>query len=235
MIVKWIIAVGLVSVLCEPTQLPANYTDEPGTASINFSCENTIVLQAEIRNQRLEKRPREGFYRLVLPTKLSLINNQKESLLLIRDAIQIVGVRIATTESNLTKSIYIHDSSSFPSFKNESLKASTLLTSDAVDVLFQNGRYDWVENYWISLKEESSESPFSRSLTLNDLRAPEADRSSVWIEFDIAFFPMNSMRTEGEKLKSNWKDRGTLLLETLTTLPIEISIPKTVTLDKEDN
>lgn len=185
-----------------------------------------VVLEAEVSNQKLEKNSDETFYKLVLPIKLKLSNKQKKPLLLIREAIQVVGVRIATTESNLKKKIYLHDGLFLPSFKQESLRELAFPTSNVVEKVSPNEKYVWNENYWITVPERKPNGLSASLLSLEDLKISDGLMDTIWVEFDVAFFPMHSMHEEGEKLKNKWRDTGTLLVETVTTRPIEISIPK---------
>jgi hypothetical protein len=208
---------ALISIFCVQS-----YVAEKGHAMLDTK--GNVVLQIEINNQKIKKRKEEEFHRFVLPMKLSLTNNQEKPLLILKKAVQIVGVRMATTESNLKKGVFIYDSLLLPSFIQKDLLNLQSPSQDITETVSSGGRYVWYEDYWLSLNEKQSYNSTSPSISLEKLNTLDY----LWIEFDLAFFPMNSMSDEGNKLKAIWKHEGNLLLDTLATKPIKISIPQKI-------
>ncbi len=178
-----------------------------------------VTLQVTVSKPRIEHNPAENFCKLFLPMKLSLTNKSDESVLVLRSAVQIIGVRVATSEANLESRNFVADSQQLPSFVQRDLLNLKHLTEKTTEIVEPEERYDWNMDYWISLPRND---PNSSSVC-----EPSSQRSAslgeLWIEVDLAFFPMNSMPAKGAELRRKWKDKGGLLLGTMTTKPVEVS------------
>lgn len=187
------------------------------------SLNNDTVLIAEVINQEIKKEPDKDAYRLILPMRFSLRNNGEKSVIVIKRAVQVIGFRMATTQANLEKKIYVDDSLTLPSFIQKDLLNLKFPTQDLVQLISPKESYDWTVDYWLTLSEKTPNG-FRSAISSERLRC----FNSLWVEFDVAFFPMNSMAEVGSDLSAKWKDNGNLLLDTLTTNPIEIVLPQTL-------
>jgi|GEM_PF-6401621 len=200
-----------------------------GNMKLGASNENTesnhngrIIINAEVKNQSIQKKDGEKSYSFCLPIKLSLMNSTDETILIIKKAVKIVGVRFADSKSNLEKGIYLYERYSYPSFKQKNITELEKTDSNETKVLLPQNSFEINFNEWFYLVEKESDNSLGNELSLEKLQKT----GSLWIEFEVAFFPMNTMSEEGNKLKASWESRGNLLLDTLTTTSVEVSVPR---------
>jgi hypothetical protein len=182
-----------------------------------------IILQAEINNPEIQKCGNS--YSLNLPTKLRMTNKTDKNLLLIRDAVHIVGFETAKSESDFEKEIYISQRFTLPGSIQKNLLNLQSLTKDRTEIIPPTGYYEWKSDGGYGFSRTTDDQSYGLpALSLEKLQSVD----HLWIKYHIAFFPMNAMEDEGNKLQRNWEKFGYLLLDTKITQPIKIIIPKEV-------
>ena len=182
----------------------------------------SILITAEVRNQSIQKKDGEDFFSFLLPVKLSLTNSTDGTVLIIKKAVNIVGVRFAGSKTDLEQGIYLYERFTYPSFKQKSITELEITDADEIEVLLPEVAFEMNFNEWFYLVEKESDNSLGNELSLEKLQK----KDSLWLEFIVAMFPTNTMSDEGNKLKASWKKTGSLLLETVTTRPIKVSVPQ---------
>jgi hypothetical protein len=196
-----------------------------GASDVNNEFNQTgrsILITAEVRNQSIQKKDGENSFSFFLPVKLSLTNSTDRTVLIIKKAVDIVGVRFAGSKSDLEQGVYIYERYTYPSFKQESISELQITDADEIEVLLPEVAFEMSFNEWFYLVEKESDNSLGNELSLEKLQKTD----SLWLEFEVAMFPTNTMLDEGNKLKASWKKRGCLLLDTVTTRPIQVSVPQ---------
>lgn len=186
-----------------------------------------IILQAEINYQKIQKCG--DSYILVLPTKFRLTNKTDKPLLVIRDALSEIGTQMAKSEFDFEKEIFIYNLFTLPSFTQKNLLNLGSPTEDRTEIIPPNGHYEWSSDQWYKFSKTTDILELNPVVQWSSLSLEKLQNMDfLWIKYHVAFFPMNSMGDEGNKLQKNWRKFGQLLLDTYPTQPIKIIIPKEI-------
>lgn len=219
---KAILSCALLATIVFFVGILGNMELRAGNEETEFNNDECVLINAEVKNQSIQKRDEENFYSFSLPIKLSLMNSTDETVLIIKKAVKIVGVRFADSKSNLEKGVYLHERYSYPSFKQKNILELTETSLNEIEVLSPKNSFEMNFNERFYLVEKKSDNSLGNEISLEELQKID----SLWIECEVALFPMNTMSDDGNKLKASWKNKGNLLLETLTTKPIEVFVPR---------
>jgi len=171
----------------------------------------TEPLKARIIEIKIDEEKDERYFWLNIPIEFTYSNLSSRNVFIIPKAVKILGIKIAKTKEEARNRQFIFDREGYPSFKNrELLNIKNPIEPDVI-VLPPNNVWKWTENLEIAFNKNSDKDTVeyvSKSIT--------EKQNQLYFQVDVSFFPMNTMREEGNGLKSNWKNSGNLITDTVT-------------------
>lgn len=188
----------------------------------NKECENKEMsserqpLTARVIEIKIEEEKDEQYLRLNVPIEFTYSNLSSENIFIIPKAVRILGIKIAKTKGEALNRQFIFDREGYSSFKNRELLSIKNPNEPDVITLTPNNVWKWTENLEIGFnksREKDTVEYLLKSITCEK-------HNLLYFQVEVSFFPMNTMREEGNVLKSNWKNSGNLLLGAITIEPI---------------
>jgi len=184
----------------------------------NKDCNNketsseTEPLKAQIIEIKIDEEKDERYFWLNIPIEFTYSNLSSRNVFIIPKAVKILGIKIAKTKKEARNRQFIFDREGYPSFKNGELLNIKNPNEPDVITLTPNNMWKWTENLEIAFNRSREKDTVEYLLK----SIANEKQNQLYFQLDVSFFPMNTMREEGNGLKSNWKNSGNLITDTVS-------------------
>jgi hypothetical protein len=175
-------------------------------------------LKAKVIEMRIDEEKDKRYLWLNIPIEFTYQNLSSENILIIPKAVKILGIKIAKTKEEARNRQFIFDREGYPSFKNRELLGIKNPDEPEVIALTPNNMWKWTENLEIAFNKSREKDTVE--YLLKSIGCEK--QNLLYFQVEVSFFPMNTMREEGNFLKSDWKNSGNLLLDAITIEPIPV-------------
>lgn len=179
-----------------------------------------VTVRAQLLDVKVKNHPDKVFAVANLRVRFTVLNNLERTLLVIPEAVRVTGIRLADSSDHAHSGPYLLDRPGVPSFKEPGLLSITDHSSPRVKAVLSGDQWEWERDFPLTLSRRSSKSSYPPEIGLEDLQK----LGGFWCQFEIMFWPHNTMEEEGEHLQKEWKDHGLLLRESIASSPIRLSL-----------